>query len=73
MRKEVELQARDVREQQKKNAEQELRLKERAYETVRIESIQSENNRLNTHIDELKKQLETEKKDKEAVMLQLAK
>ena len=72
MRKEVELQARDVREQQKKNAEQELRLKERAYETVRIESIQSENNRLNTHIDELKKQLETEKKDKEAVMLQLA-
>ena len=73
MRKEVELQARDVREQQRKNAEQELRLKERAYETVRIESIQSENNRLNTHIDELKKQLETEKKDKEAVMLQLAK
>ena len=61
MRKEVELQARDVREQKKKNAEDALRLKERAYETVRIESIQSENIRLNTHIDELKKKLDAEK------------
>ena len=72
MRKEVELQSKDVKEQQKKNSEQELKLRERAYETIRIEKVESENIKLNDHVDELTKQLVAVKKDKESVMKRMA-